>query len=130
MAIVWAISELERETSNNGVTTAHWRASDEEIVGVGDDAVTHYGSNYGSTGFTPDSTAEGFTPFADLTESGVIVWVKAALGAEELVVIEEGIAAQIADSKVPASAAGVPWQVFFKAIKKGLYSPFFSFTTL
>jgi hypothetical protein len=109
MAIVWAISELERETSNNGVTTAHWRAGDEEIVGAGDAAVTHYGSNYGSTSFIPDPTAEGFTPFADLTEAGVIVWVKAALGAEGLVVIEEGIAAQIADSKVPASAAGVPW---------------------
>ena len=129
MAIVWAISELERETSDNGVTTAHWRVSDEELVGVGDDAVTHYGSSYGSAGFTPDSTAEGFTPFADLTESGVIVWVKAALGAEELVVIEEGIAAQIADSKVPASAAGVPWQIF-QGNKKGTLQSLFSFTTL
>jgi len=109
MAVIWAISELERETSNNGVTTAHWRVCDEEIVGVGDRAVTHYGYSYGSTGFTPDSTEEGFTPFADLTEAEVIVWVKAALGAEELGGIAEGIAAQIADSKVPVSAAGVPW---------------------
>ena len=109
MAIVWAISELERETSDNGVTTAHWRVSDEEIVGVGDDAVTHYGSSYGSTGFTPDSTAEGFTPFADLTEAGVIVWVKASLGADMVAETEAAIAAQIADSKAPASEVGVPW---------------------
>jgi hypothetical protein len=109
MAVLWAISELERETSNNGVTVAHWRASDEELVGSGDSAVTHYGSNYGSTSFIPDSTAEGFTPFADLTESEVIVWVKAALGADRVAETEAAIAAQIADSKAPASAAGVPW---------------------
>jgi hypothetical protein len=109
MAIVWAINELERETSNNGVTVAHWRASDEELVGVGDDAVSHYGASYGSVGFTPDSTAEGFTPFADLTEAGVLVWVKASLGADMVAETEAAIAAQIADSKVPASAAGVPW---------------------
>jgi hypothetical protein len=109
MAVIWAISELERETSNNGVTVAHWRASDEELVGVGDDAVNHYGSSYGSAGFTPDSTAEGFTPFADLTEAGVLVWVKASLGADMVAETEAAIAAQIADSKVPASAAGVPW---------------------
>jgi hypothetical protein len=109
MAIVWAINELERETSNNGVTVAHWRASDEELVGVGDDAVNHYGASYGSVGFTPDSTAEGFTPFADLTEAGVLVWVKASLGADMVAETEAAIAAQIADSKAPASAAGVPW---------------------
>ena len=109
MAVIWTISELERETNNNGVTTAHWRASDEELVGVGDDAVNHYGSAYGSAGFTPDATAEGFTPFSDLTEAGVIVWVKATLGADMVAETEAAIATQITDSKVPASASGVPW---------------------
>ena len=109
MAVEWRILQTERQTSNDGVTTAHWSVSETEIVGVGDEAVTHYGSSYGATGFTPDASGEGFIPYADLTEAGVILWVKEALGAEEVAVVEQSIAAQIADSKVPAIAHGVPW---------------------
>ena len=53
MAVTWTISTLERNTSDDGVVVAHWRATD--VDGE------HLGYSYGICGFTPDSTAEGAT---------------------------------------------------------------------
>jgi len=101
MAVTWTISTLERNT-DDGVVVAHWRASDSETVGE----VEHSGSSYGTCGFTPDSTADGYTAYADITETQVIEWVKADVDADA---IEASIASQIADSKAPAITVGVPW---------------------
>lgn len=101
MAVTWTISTLERNT-DDGVVVAHWRASDSETVGE----VEHVGSSYGTCGFTPDSTADGYTAYADITETQVIEWVKADVDADA---IEASIASQIADSKAPAISTGVPW---------------------
>ena len=98
MAVTWTISTLERNTSDDGVVVAHWRASDVD----GD----HSGSSYGTCGFTPDSSSEGYTAYADITESQAIGWVKADVDVD---VIEESIASQIAESKAPAISTGVPW---------------------
>ena len=98
MAVTWTISTLERNTSDDGVVVAHWRASDVD----GD----HSGSSYGTCGFTPDSTAEGYTAYADITEAQAIGWVKADVDADA---IAESIASQIAESKAPAISTGVPW---------------------
>jgi len=106
MAVTWTIATLEHEISDGAVIVAHWRASDSEVVGSGDDAVTHSGSSYGTCGFTPDSTAEGYTPYADITEAQAIGWVKADVDADA---IEESIAAQIEASKAPAVSVGTPW---------------------
>ena len=105
MAVTWTISTLERNT-DDGVVVAHWRASDSEVVGTGDDAVTHSGSSYGTCGFTPDADADGYTAYADITEAQVIGWVKADVDADA---VEASIASQIADSKAPAISTGVPW---------------------
>ena len=102
MAVTWTIATLERNTSDDGVVVAHWRASDSETVGE----VEHSGSSYGTCGFTPDSTAEGYTPYADITEAQAIGWVKDDVDADA---IEESIAAQIEASKAPAVAVGTPW---------------------
>ena len=105
MAVTWTISTLERNT-DDGVVVAHWRASDSEVVGTGDDAVTHSGSSYGTAGFTPDADAEGYVAYADLTEEAVVEWVKADVDADS---IEASIAAQIEESKAPAISTGTPW---------------------
>ena len=105
MAVTWTISTLERNTSDDGVVVAHWRASDSEVVG--DD--THSGSSYGTCGFTPDSTAEGYTAYADITEFQAIGWVKDSMGEEAVTALEDSIAAQIAESKTPAISVGTPW---------------------
>jgi hypothetical protein len=109
MAVTWTISTLERNSSDDGVIVAHWRASDSEVVGTGDDAVTHSGSSYGTCGFTPDSSADGYTAYADITETQAIGWVKDSMGEEAVTGVEDSIAAQIADSKAPAVATGTPW---------------------
>ena len=97
MAVTWTISTLERNT-DDGVVVAHWRASDVD----GD----HAGTSYGTCGFTPDSTADGYTAYDSITEVQAIGWVKADVDADA---VEASIAAQIADSKAPAIAVGVPW---------------------
>jgi len=109
MAVTWTISTLERNSSDDGVIVAHWQASDSEVVGTGDDAVTHSGSSYGTCGFTPDSSADGYTAYADITEAQAIGWVKDDMGEEAVTALEDSIAAQIADSKAPAVAVGTPW---------------------
>ena len=98
MAVTWTISTLERNSSDDGVIVAHWRASD--VDGE------HSGSSYGTCGFAPDSTADGYTAYADITESQAIGWIKADVDADA---IEASIASQIAESKAPAISTGLPW---------------------
>ena len=108
MAVTWKVSNLERNT-DDGVVLAHWQAVDSEVVGSGDDSVTHRGSSYGTCGFTPDSSADGYTAYADITESQAIGWCKDSMGEEAVTGVEDSIAAQIADSKAPAITTGTPW---------------------
>ena len=100
MAVTWNISTLERNT-DNGVVVAHWRATDVD----GD----HSGSSYGTCGFTPDASADGYVAYDNLTEENVIGWVKGSMGEEAVTGVEDSIAAQIADSKAPAISVGTPW---------------------
>ena len=97
----WSISNLESDTETGGVITVHWRCT----AADGD----HSGSSYGTCGFTPDSSADGYTAYADITEAQAIGWVKDTMGEEAVTGVEDSIAAQIADSKAPAITAGVPW---------------------
>jgi hypothetical protein len=101
MAVTWTISTLERNTSDDGVVVAHWRASD--VDGE------YSGSSYGTCGFTPDSTADGYTAYADITESQAIGWVKDSMGEDAVTALESSIASQIEESKAPAVSTGVPW---------------------
>jgi len=96
----WAIANLERETADGFVFTAHY------TVAANDDAYSS--SAYGSIGFQrPDN----LIPFADLTEETVIGWVKEALGGDEKVSeIEAALQGQIDEQRSPSKAAGVPWQ--------------------
>ena len=100
MTVIWNISTLERNT-DNGVVVAHWRATDSD----GD----HSGSSYGTCGFTPDASADGYVAYDNLTEENVIGWVKGSMGEEAVTGVEDSIAAQIADSKAPAISVGTPW---------------------
>ena len=101
MAVTWTISTLERNTSDDGVVVAHWRASD--VDGE------HSGSSSSTCGFTPDSSADGYTAYADITEAQAIGWCKDSMGEEAVTGVEDSIAAQIADSKAPSVAVGTPW---------------------
>jgi hypothetical protein len=100
MAITWTIVTLERNT-DDGVVMAHW-------VAVGTDG-EHIGSSYGTCGFTPDSSADGYTAYTDITEAQAIGWCKDTLGEEAVTGVEDSIAAQISDSKAPSITTGTPW---------------------
>lgn len=112
MAVAWDVTLLDATKTvgslSDVVTTIHWTASDSETVGSGESAVTHYGSSYGSVGIA-DADSESFTAYADITKANAITWAKNAIGSDEVTSIENGIAAQIAESKTPTKSSGVPW---------------------
>ena len=95
MEITWTITQLERQTSDGLVTTAHWRV----------DAVDgdYSAGSYGTVGFERGDT---FIAYDSLTEAQVIAWVKDKLDVAE---IEAGLQAQIDAKKNPKTATGVPW---------------------
>ena len=95
MTITWTIAQLDRQTSDGLVTTAHWRVN--AVDGE------HSASSYGTMGFERGDT---FVAYGSLTEAQVIAWVKDKLDVES---IEANLAAQIEAKKNPVSATGVPW---------------------
>ena len=96
----WAIAQLERETTDGYVFTAHY------TVNAADG--TYTAGAYGSIGL---ERPEGeLIPFADLTEEVVIGWVQEKLGGEEKVAeIEAALQAQLDEQHAPSKAQGVPW---------------------
>lgn len=95
----WHIAQLERETSDGYVFTAHY------TVDAKDD--TYSAGAYGSIGL---ERPEGeLIPFADLIEEQVIGWVKAKLGDEAVANVEAALQAQLDEQRHPTRAAGVPW---------------------
>ena len=106
----WTIATLERDIQptdmDGAVVVAHWRATDSETVGEGDDAVTYSASSYGTVGFTPDPTDPDYVPYADLTEEMVLGWVWETVDQEAT---EAALAAKIEAEKNPVTADGVPW---------------------
>ena len=95
MTTTWTIVQLDRQTSDGLVTTAHY------TVNAVDGA--HSAGSYGTVGFERGDT---FIAYASLTEAQVIAWVKDKLDVEA---IEASLAAQIALQKNPLTATGVPW---------------------
>lgn len=102
----WTIANLERNVADGGVTVAHWRVTEEETVGTGDDAVTYTASAYGTCGFTPDADADDFVAYDDLTEDDVMAWVWVDVDQDAT---EAALTAKIEADKNPVSADGVPW---------------------
>jgi len=95
----WHIANLERETADGFVLTAHYTVTAEDG--------TYSSGAYGSLGFErPDK----LIPFADLTEELVIGWVQNAFGAEKVTEIEAALQAQLDEQRHPSKASGMPWQ--------------------
>jgi hypothetical protein len=94
----WTIPTVERNLTDGGVTVAHWRC----------DAVDgdYSASSYGTVGFTPDATAEGFVPYENLTEADVLAWVHGSVDKDAT---EAALAAKIDAEKNPTTTAGTPW---------------------
>lgn len=96
MEIKWKIKSLERLIETGAVTCVHF------YVYVDDN-----GEPYAETSVQKlDLTGEVTTPYADLTETQVIGWVKDALGAEAVTAAETGAAQYIPTT---GHAEGLPW---------------------
>ena len=94
----WTIANLERNTDDGGVVVAHWRCTAEDGE--------YTASSYGTVGFTPDASADGFIAFDALTEADVLGWVYESVDQTE---IESALAGQIEAQKTPVTTDGVPW---------------------
>lgn len=98
--VTWSIPTVERNTSDGGVTVAHWRVSATD----GD----YSAGAYGTAGFTPDPEAPGFIPYDDLTEADVLAWLFAQEGFDRDEK-EAQLLSQIDAQKNPVSVTGTPW---------------------
>ena len=98
MTTTWTIATCEHDVATGGITVAHWRVSAVD----GD----YTASAYGTAGFTPDATAEGFKPYDQITEAEVLAWVYASVGKDAT---EAALSAKIEADKNPVSASGTPW---------------------
>ena len=94
MEITWNIGQLDRNTADGFVTTAHWTCSAVD----GDFSA----SSYGSCGFS----GELVTPYENLTKKQVLKWVWESVDKAE---IESNLTNQIDAQKNPVQASGLPW---------------------
>ena len=94
----WTIATCEHDVATGAITVAHWRcnAADGDFTA----------SSYGTCGFIPDATAEGFKTYADVTEAEVLAWVHASVDKDAT---EAALADKIAADQNPTSASGNPW---------------------
>ena len=96
MTTTWNISQLDRQTSDGFVTTAHWQA-------------TAVDGDYSASTYATCSWSDG-TPtvaYADLTQEQVLGWIWA--NGVDKDATEAALAAQIEAQKNPVTATGVPW---------------------
>jgi len=98
--------DLQPADMDGAIVVAHWRCTAEQTEGTGDDAVTYTTQSSGTCALSPDPSASGYTPFADVTESQVLGWCYEEIDKDA---IEQSLAAQIEADKNPTQAAGVPW---------------------
>ncbi len=95
----WSIANLERETADGYVFTAHY------TVDAKDDAYS--AGAYGSIGF---ERPEGeLIPFSELTPELLVGWVKDKLTAEKVAEVEAALQAQLDEQRTPSKAGGLPW---------------------
>ena len=95
MNIVWNISNLDRNTADGLVTTAHWQC-------------TATDGDYTASIYSTASWADGTVNIAydALTPETVLGWVWESVDKQAT---EDALAANIALQKNPVTATGTPW---------------------
>jgi len=94
--IVWNISQLDRQTSDGFVTTAHWQATATD----GD----YSASVYSTCSWQPGTPT---IPYDSVTMQEVLDWCWASWVDKDAT--EASLLAQIELQKNPVTAKGVPW---------------------
>jgi hypothetical protein len=98
LSVTWNIANLERETADGFVYTAHYTVDSTDG--------TYSAGAYGSIGF---ERPQNLIPYKDLTKDEVIEWVKEALGSEKVLEIGQALLNQINEQRNPTHASGLPW---------------------
>jgi len=93
---IWKISQLDRNTANGFITTAHWNCSAVD----GEFSASVYSACY----FPVENPT---TPYAQVTEAQVLSWIWA--NGVDKSATEAAVAAQIEAKKNPVKATGLPW---------------------
>ena len=99
MTYTWAVTSIKKDP-NDSVVQTYWTKT-----GTDDDDNT--GTFSGATPFEADPSAEGYIPFADLTEADVLGWIQSIVVGS----YEEHVNAQIQkqiDANLIAETA-MPW---------------------
>ena len=96
MTTTWTITQCDRLTSDDFITTTHWTA-------------TAVDGDYTASVYATCSFAEGVAtiPYAKVTEEQVLGWCWA--NGVDKDATEAALAQNIADQKAPKMTAGVPW---------------------
>ena len=102
----WTIATLEYDLQpsemDGAVIVAHWRCNAEQVDGEN----TYTASSYGTCGFSPDPSAEGYVPYADLTQEIVLGWVYDSVDKDAT---ESSLTQKIEADKNPVTTTGLPW---------------------
>jgi len=101
----WDCKTVDVHPSEGGQTNViynvHWRVTaTSDAVDANDNAFN--ATNIGTQTLQFDSEND-FTAFDDLTHATIIEWVKAAMGEEEVNVIQGGLDSQITELQTPTS---------------------------
>ena len=105
MAATWKIVSCDGKKSlgllSDVVTAIHYEVTDSE----GTAPNIYYAR---SIGFVPlsEPDSKSFIALGSITNANLIAWTKAALGTNQVTVIENGLAAQIAEAKTPTVFSG------------------------
>lgn len=102
----WNIANLERETSDGYVFTAHWTVAAISSA-TNDKGEPYTASAYGSIGL--ERPSKKLIPFENLTAEIVTGWVKDKLGADKVAAVEAALTAQIEERINPTKLSGLPW---------------------
>ena len=92
----WVISDMNRQTSDGFVTTAHWQAT--AVDGE------HSASIYATCSWSDGTPTIAYN---QLTQETVLGWIWA--NGVDKDAVEASLAAQIAEQKAPKTARGLPW---------------------
>ena len=102
----WDVSTVDTyptlESNADVVYNVHWRLTAEDDANQDADGNNWTATVYG-TQSVDTSDLSNFTAFADLTSSDVQSWVEAAMGADAVQSLKDGLDAQIAEKITPTS---------------------------
>ena len=97
----WQVNTLERELTTGYVSKVIYRVNGEDGT-----------YSFRATGEVNLPRPDTLIPYADLTETQVLSWVKAKLDADKagtVAAIEDAIENNVNEQKTPTTGLGTPW---------------------